>query len=77
MKSLDNDKNENDDKNGDKVGEDRRDAGKFRGTLKRYDPSTNADQNASHEWTRRLCKAWTMIRMRKKRKKKMRRAGPV
>ena len=51
---------------------------KFRWTLNRYESLKNACRNASHEWTRRLNRAWRMNRMRMKRsimriKRKMRR----
>ena len=41
---------------------------KIRWTLNRYEPSIFACQNASHEWTRRLNRAWRTNRMRRKKR---------
>ena len=46
-------------------GNDRCRGAKFRWTLNRYESLKNACQNASHEWTRRLNRAWRMNRMRR------------
>ena len=52
----------------DSKGNDRCRGAKFRWTLNRYESLKNACRNSSHEWTRRLNRAWRTNRMRRKKR---------
>ena len=56
----------------DSKGDDRCRGAKFRWTLNRYESLKNACQDASHEWTRRLNRAWRTNRMRRMKRSIMR-----
>ena len=53
-------------------GNDRCRGAKFRWTLNRYESLTNVCRDASHEWTRRLNRAWRTNRMRRMKRNIMR-----